>query len=96
MSKLRAFGAFWYDFVIGDDWLVAVGVVVGLAVTYGLDQAGVTAWWVLPLLLVIIPAIAVFGIGLTALLRRTNEAPPGGGVADLPAPAGMSRTEGLG
>jgi uncharacterized membrane protein len=38
-------------------------------------------------LLVIIPAIALFGIGLTALLR-TTEAPPGGGVADLRAPAG--------
>jgi len=39
-------------------------------------------------LLVIIPAIALFGIGLTALLRQTNQAPPGSGVADLPAPAG--------
>jgi uncharacterized membrane protein len=39
-------------------------------------------------LLVIIPAIAVFGIGLTALLRQANQAPPGGGMADLPAPAG--------
>jgi uncharacterized membrane protein len=39
-------------------------------------------------LLVIIPAIALFGIGLTALLRQTTEAPPGGGVADLRAPAG--------
>ena len=39
-------------------------------------------------LLVIIPAIALFGIGLTALLRQTNQAPPGSAVADLPAPAG--------
>jgi uncharacterized membrane protein len=39
-------------------------------------------------LLVIIPAIALFGVGLTALLRQTNQAPPGGGMADLPAPAG--------
>lgn len=38
-------------------------------------------------LLVIIPAIALLGIGLTALLRRTSTA-PGGGVADLRAPAG--------
>ena len=39
-------------------------------------------------LLVIIPAIALFGVGLTALLRQTKQAPPGGGMADLPAPAG--------
>ena len=30
-ARLRAFGAFWYDFVIGDDWLVAAGVVAALA-----------------------------------------------------------------
>lgn len=49
MSRLRRFLAFWYDFVVGDDWTVAVGVVVALAVTYGLTRAGVDAWWVLPL-----------------------------------------------
>jgi uncharacterized membrane protein len=38
-------------------------------------------------LLVIIPVIALFGVGLTALLRRTGEAPPGG-IAELRAPAG--------
>jgi hypothetical protein len=54
MSGLRAFGAFWYDFVIGDDWLVAAGVVLGLAGTYGLHRAGVIAWWLLPLLLVVV------------------------------------------
>jgi uncharacterized membrane protein len=37
-------------------------------------------------LLVIIPAIALFGIGLTTLLRRSTEA-PSGGAADVPAPA---------
>ena len=30
---ITAFGAFWYDFIVGDDWRVAVGVVVALAVT---------------------------------------------------------------
>jgi uncharacterized membrane protein len=48
-------------------------------------------------LLVIIPAIALFGIGLTALLRRASETPPAGEVADLRAPAGQgARTEGAG
>ena len=31
IARLRAFGAFWYDFVVGDDWRVAVGVVIALA-----------------------------------------------------------------
>jgi hypothetical protein len=46
--QLRAFAAFWYDFLIGDDWLVPVAVIAGLAATYGLAQAGLTAWWLLP------------------------------------------------
>jgi hypothetical protein len=50
-GRLRAFLAFWYDFVVGDDWLVAVGVVVGLAVTYALSKTAVPAWWLLPLLI---------------------------------------------
>jgi hypothetical protein len=29
-----AFGGFWYDFVVGDDWRVALGVVLALGVTY--------------------------------------------------------------
>jgi len=48
---LRRFLAFWYDFVVGDDWLVAVGVVAGLAVTYALSRTTVPAWWLLPFLL---------------------------------------------
>jgi hypothetical protein len=45
---LRGFGAFWWDFIVGDDWTVAVGVVVALAVTGALAAAGLAAWWLLP------------------------------------------------
>jgi hypothetical protein len=58
-ARLRAFGAFWYDFVIGDDWVVAAGVVTGLLATWGLHSAGVTAWWVLPLLLVVLLPVSL-------------------------------------
>jgi hypothetical protein len=47
-ARLRALGAFWYDFVIGDDWLLAAGVVLGLAGTWLLSRAGLAAWWLLP------------------------------------------------
>jgi hypothetical protein len=29
---LSAFGRFWYDFIIGDDWKIAVAVVLALGV----------------------------------------------------------------
>lgn len=48
MRRLRAFGAFWYDFVVGDDWRVAAGVVLALAGTWALSQASVPAWWLAP------------------------------------------------
>ena len=60
---LTSFGRFWYDFVIGDDWTIAAGVVVALAATYGILHAGVAAWWLLPL--------ACVGL-LTLSLRRAS------------------------
>ncbi len=48
IARLRAFGAFWYDFIVGDDWRVAVVVIVALAATYGVSRGSVPAWWLLP------------------------------------------------
>jgi hypothetical protein len=48
MSRLRAFAVFCYDFVIGDDWRLALSVVLGLTATAALAHQGVSAWWILP------------------------------------------------
>jgi len=48
VERLRAFGRFWYDFVIGVDWRIAVGVVAALAITYAVSTTSTSAWWVLP------------------------------------------------
>ena len=48
IARLRAFGAFWYDFVVGDDWRVAIGVVLALTVTYAVSRTSVPAWWLVP------------------------------------------------
>ncbi len=40
MKFLKAFGQFWYDFIIGDDWKIAVAVVIALGVALGVLQAG--------------------------------------------------------
>jgi len=34
MKFLKAFGQFWYDFIIGDDWKIAVVVVLALLVLF--------------------------------------------------------------
>jgi hypothetical protein len=40
---------FWWDFVVGDDWRAALGVVVALGATAAIVAAGVDAWWLMPL-----------------------------------------------
>jgi hypothetical protein len=53
VRRLRAFGAFWYDFVVGDDWRIAVGVAVGLGLTaVAVHGARLPAWWLLPLVVI--------------------------------------------
>jgi hypothetical protein len=65
MRTLRAFGAFWYDFVVGDDWRVFAGVVLALAATAGLARAGAPAWWFLP-----VAAVTLLGWSLARAVRR--------------------------
>jgi len=48
-TRLRSIAAFWYDFVIGDDWRGAVAVAAALAATALLVHArGINAWWLMP------------------------------------------------
>ncbi len=60
-SVVMGFLRFWYNFIVGDDWTVAAGVIAGLAVTSLLAHRGVAAWWLMP--------VAV-GLMLFASLRR--------------------------
>ncbi|HET8751895.1 MAG TPA: hypothetical protein VFM43_05155 [Gaiellaceae bacterium] len=54
MSRLAAFGRFWWDFVIGDDWLVAVLVAAAIGATAIVAAASVAAWWLLPLAVLLV------------------------------------------
>ncbi len=49
MSWLERFARFVWDFVIGDDWGIAAGVVVALALTALVSVGSVSGWWILPL-----------------------------------------------
>ena len=58
---VEALRAFWYDFVVGDDWTIAAGVVVALARHVRPPaRPDVPAWWLLPLASVAIVAVAVY------------------------------------
>ena len=59
MNRIRAFGAFWWDFIVGDDWRIAAGVVLALAATAGLAAAGLAAWWLLPLVVALLLVVSL-------------------------------------
>ena len=65
MKKIAAFGRFWWDFVIGDDWTAAAGVVTAIGATAALAHSSVSAWWVLPL-----AVVALLYASLRRAIRR--------------------------
>ena len=53
MNFIRGFLAFWYDFIVGDDWTVAVAVAIGLIVSAILNSNHIPAWWLIPVIVVL-------------------------------------------
>jgi hypothetical protein len=49
MRRAESFLRFLWDFVVGDDWRIAAGVVVALGVTALVAGTSVSAWWILPI-----------------------------------------------
>ena len=60
MSHLGAFGRFWWNFVVGDDWRIAAGIVVAVGITWALSHNGVNAWWLLPLAVAVLLAASLW------------------------------------
>ena len=59
VSWIVAFGRFWYHFIIGDDWTVAAAVAVGLILTAILNGAHIIAWWLIPLIVVVMTGLSL-------------------------------------
>jgi hypothetical protein len=59
MSALTDFLRGVWDFIVGDDWRTAVGVVVALGVTALIAQAGASAWWVMPVAVLAVLALSI-------------------------------------
>lgn len=63
MIRLRALLQFIWDFVVGDDWRIAAGVVIALAITALLAGAGISAWWAPPLAAALLLGYSVWSAG---------------------------------
>ena len=65
MRWLRAFGRFWYDFLVGDRWELFVGPIVALALAWLLVGANVAGGLVGAVLFLSIAAVGALSVGLT-------------------------------
>jgi hypothetical protein len=57
--RVRAAGRAVWDFVVGDDPATAAGVVVALAVTAVVANAGAGGWWVMPIAVTLVLAVSL-------------------------------------
>ena len=65
LSWLVGFVKFWYGFIVGDDWTLAVAVAGGLAVTALFHARGISIWWLVPAMVIVI-----VGLDLERASRR--------------------------
>lgn len=61
MKYIRGFLSFWYHFIVGDDWTIAAGVIIGLGlVGYVVHRAHIQVWWLLPILVMTMLTVSLW------------------------------------
>jgi hypothetical protein len=63
MNRIQGLFRFLWDFVVGDDWRIAVAVASALLATLVLSNNGVRSWWLLPLVVAATLSASVLGVG---------------------------------
>jgi hypothetical protein len=69
VSAVVGIGRFLYRFIVGDDWTVAVAMLLALAATGVLAADRISAVWLVPVV-----AIAMTGVSLRRSTRRRQKA----------------------
>jgi hypothetical protein len=67
VTYIRNFARFWYDFIVGDDWRVALGVLIVVPAVYVAAHHGFDVWWLLP---VAVATLLTISVGLAARRAR--------------------------
>jgi hypothetical protein len=58
-SWIVAVAKFLYDFIVGDDWTVAAAVGIGLIVSAVLNVNHLPAWWLIPVIVVLMLGVSL-------------------------------------
>ena len=59
MNWLVRFAAGVWDFIVGDDWTIALGIAVSIGVTAAVAALSLAAWWVMP---VCVPVVLLISL----------------------------------
>ena len=59
LSWIVAIARFLYDFIVGDDWTVALAVLIGLVVTGILNANHIVGWWLMPIVVVVMTGFSL-------------------------------------
>jgi hypothetical protein len=70
MSRLRGLALGVWEFVVGDDWRIALGVVVAIALTALIAGTALAAWWVIPVAVLLLLALSIWRAVRGALKER--------------------------
>jgi hypothetical protein len=60
MMRVSAILRGTWEFIVGDDWPTAIGVVVALGLTALAAAAGGSAWWVMPPAVLVLLALSIW------------------------------------
>jgi len=60
MRAIKNFGLFWLDFILGNDWVMSVTLLISLAVVTSLSHDHTNAWYFLPIVVVLALSLSVF------------------------------------
>jgi hypothetical protein len=60
MSRLKALALGVGEFVVGEDWRTALGVVGAIALTALLATTTLAAWWIMPVAVLALLALSVW------------------------------------
>jgi len=67
LSWIVGIARFLYDFIVGDDWTMAAAVAVGLILSAVLNVNHLAAWWLIPVIVVV-----MLGISLKRASRKAR------------------------
>jgi hypothetical protein len=70
ISGVVGVAQFLYGFVVGDDWTVALAIVLALAATGLLVAGHISAWW-------LVPFVAIFMTGVSLQRSARKRRAPG-------------------